>query len=45
LLSIDALISRVATRTDDADDAIGALLERGLEPEEIADRVTRRARG
>ena len=45
LLSVDALISRVATGADDADDALGALLERGLEPEEIADRVARRARG
>jgi len=42
LAGSDALIDRIANDEPEADAALGTLLERGLEPEEIAERVIRR---
>ncbi|MFK7984664.1 MAG: hypothetical protein AB8I08_01455 [Sandaracinaceae bacterium] len=42
LLGTDALLDRVAAGGDDAEDALDALLERGMSPEEIAERVAKR---
>ncbi len=42
LASSDALIDRIAAEAPEANAALGVLLERGLEPEEIAERVIRR---
>lgn len=42
LLGTDALLDRVAEGGDDAEDALDTLLERGMTPEEIAERVAKR---